>query len=94
MSDKITGIKTKELQYTIANDDNTKYYITLDSNVKTTLGATDIISFYVCEMSGFILASDRILQSQVVIDGNSLVFVFTKGLTFSNCSVKVKYHYR
>lgn len=87
LDDKIT--KYRSIEYTaLANSDNTAYYIVLDNNVLTTLGATEVCSAMIVGWSNL-----RSVLGIGIEDGK-VYLTFTLGYTFSSSKVKIKYGYR
>lgn len=81
--------KYRSIEYTaLANSDSSAYYIVLDNNVKTTLGATEVCTAVIVEWTNL-----RTVLGINIIDGK-VYLTFPFGFTFSSSKVTIKYGYR
>lgn len=81
--------KYRSIEYTaLANSDSSAYYIVLDNNVITTLGATEVCTAMIVGWSNF-----RTVLGIGIEDGK-VYLTFPFGYTFSSSKVKIKYGYR
>lgn len=81
--------KYRSIEYTnLANSDNAAYYIVLDNNVLTTLGATEVCTAMIVGWSNL-----RAVLGIGIEDGK-VYLTFPLGYTFSSSKVKIKYGYR
>lgn len=81
--------KYRIIEYTaLANSDSSAYYIVLDNNIITTLGATEVCTAMIAGWSNL----KTVLG--IGIEDGKVYLTFPFGYTFSSSKVKIKYGYR
>ena len=81
--------KYRSIEYTaLENSYSTGYYIVLEDNVLTKLGATEVCTAMIVDWANL----QTVLG--IAIEGGKVYLTFPLGHTFSKAKVKIKYGYR